>query len=139
VPIRYDIDADLLGLARLLVSVRADLTYPGDTGGKGIDGRTRGPCPISTDSKDADWIPEVARRGWIVISRDQHLPSRPAERAAILEAGGRHLILNSKQALNKWGQLEIVMCRWRSIEPLVELPGPWAYVVSRTVLSKIIL
>ncbi len=72
VPIRYDIDADLLGLARLLVSVRADLTYPGDTGGKGIDGRTRGPCPISTDSKDADWIPEVARRG---VDRDQPRPT----------------------------------------------------------------
>lgn len=41
--IRFYLDADLLGLAKLLVSVRADVTYPGDPGGVGVDGVTRPP------------------------------------------------------------------------------------------------
>jgi uncharacterized protein with PIN domain len=137
VRIRYYIDADLLGLAKVMVMVRADVTYPGDPGGTGVDGRTRSPCSIAADSLDADWIPEVARRGWIVVSRDQHLSSRPAEREAIIVARARHLVLNSRQALNKWAQLEIVVNRWRSIEPLAQLAGPWAYSVSRTTLRRI--
>jgi len=137
VPIRYYVDADLLGLAKVIVMVRADVTYPGDPGGEGIDGKTRAPCSIAPGTHDADWIPEVAGRGWIVVSRDQHLASRPAEREAIVTAGARHPILNSKEALNKWRQLEIVLSRWRSIESLTVLAGPWVYSVSRTLIRKI--
>ena len=31
--VRFYIDADILGLAKVLVQVRADVTYPGDPGG----------------------------------------------------------------------------------------------------------
>jgi hypothetical protein len=31
--VRYYIDADLLGLAKILVQIRTDVTYPGDPGG----------------------------------------------------------------------------------------------------------
>jgi hypothetical protein len=31
--VRYYIDADLLGLAKILVQLRSDVTYPGDPGG----------------------------------------------------------------------------------------------------------
>jgi hypothetical protein len=34
--IRFYVDADLLGLAKILVAVRADVTYPGDPGGKDL-------------------------------------------------------------------------------------------------------
>jgi len=42
--IRYYVDADLLGVAKLLVGLRADLTYAGDPGGIGCDKRRRDPC-----------------------------------------------------------------------------------------------
>jgi hypothetical protein len=32
--VRFYIDADLLGLAKILVQVRSDVTYPGDSGGE---------------------------------------------------------------------------------------------------------
>jgi hypothetical protein len=31
--VRYYIDADILGLARVLAALRPDVTYPGDPGG----------------------------------------------------------------------------------------------------------
>ena len=63
--IRFYIDADLLGVARILADARSDVTYPG---GRGLDGFGRPPCPIQPGDKDVDWIPRVARAGWIVIS-----------------------------------------------------------------------
>jgi hypothetical protein len=35
VTIRYYIDADLLGLGKVLANVRSDVTYPGDPGSDG--------------------------------------------------------------------------------------------------------
>jgi hypothetical protein len=31
--VRFYVDADVLGLAKILVQVRSDVTYPGDPGG----------------------------------------------------------------------------------------------------------
>lgn len=31
---------------------------------------------------DTDWIPEVARRGWVLITKDQHIRRNPLEREA---------------------------------------------------------
>ena len=78
--IRFYIDADLLGVAKILAGVRSDVTYPGDPGGRGPDGFERPPCPVQAGDKDVDWIPQVAQAGWIIISRDRHIQHRPAER-----------------------------------------------------------
>jgi hypothetical protein len=51
VPVRFYIDADLLGVAKVLATVRSDVTYPGDAGGIGPDGRPRSPCPIHPGDK----------------------------------------------------------------------------------------
>jgi hypothetical protein len=95
----------------------------------------RPPCPILPGAKDVDWIPTVAQQGWIVISRDRHIQHRPAEKAAVLAAGARHIRLDPRSALDRWGQLEIVVLQWRRIESqLVPLDGPWVYSASRTSL-----
>ena len=44
--VQYYIDADLLGLAKILVQVRPDVTYPGDPGGLTRNKRLRSPCTI---------------------------------------------------------------------------------------------
>jgi hypothetical protein len=36
--LRFYIDADLLGVAKILATVRSDVTFPGDPGGLGADG-----------------------------------------------------------------------------------------------------
>jgi hypothetical protein len=34
------------------------------------------------DAADADWIPEVGRRGWVLITKDENIRRNPLERAA---------------------------------------------------------
>jgi hypothetical protein len=60
--VRIYVDADLLGLGKILASLRNDVTYPSDPGAL-IHKRQRPACPItSADVLDTDWIPEVAAR-----------------------------------------------------------------------------
>ena len=45
--VRFYVDADVLGLAKVLVQLRPDVTYPGDPGGV-IHKRRRDACPIKS-------------------------------------------------------------------------------------------
>ena len=134
--IRFYVDADLLGTAKLLTAVRPDVTYPGDPGGRGSDGFERAPCPILPGEKDVDWLPRVADAGWVTITRDRHIQHRPAEREVLLAAKARMIRLDARHGLNKWQQLEIIVTQWRRFEELAELPGPWLYMATRTTLRK---
>ena len=126
-PVRFYVDADILGMAKALVQVRSDVTYPGDPGSA-----DRPPCSISPGTKDPIWIPQVAAEGWVIITRDRHLMHRPDELAAIRNNGAKVVRLETRHDLTKWLQLEIVVTQWRKIEDLVGLPGPWIYRASRT-------
>jgi len=54
--VRIYVDADVLGLGKILAGLRNDVTYPGDPGAV-IHKRERAPCPIiSPDVLDTDWI-----------------------------------------------------------------------------------
>jgi hypothetical protein len=133
VPVRFYVDADLLGLAKVLCHARDDwFTYPGDPGGN-----RRPPGPITTaQTPDRVWIPQVAEMGWVAITKDRKIKSRPDERAAVMGSSARHVTLVGKQALGVWLQLEIVMSRWRKIQELTDLPGPWVYSMSLTGTTK---
>jgi PIN like domain len=139
VAIRFYVDADLIGLGKLLVQVRTDVTHAGDPGGIGIDKKERPPSPVQPGALDVDWIPIVAANRWIVITRDRHMRSRPAEERLIREASARHVRIEGspiQRKLRKWDQLGILVGQWRGIERLVDEPGPWIYVASRTRLRK---
>jgi hypothetical protein len=45
--------------------------------------------------------------------------------------------LNQRDAQTKWGQLEVFMTQWRSIEAVISEPGPFIWRVSRTVMTQI--
>lgn len=123
--VSYYVDADVLGLAKILVQVRRDVTYPGDPGGPVKGGRYRPACPIQTPATpDCDWIPETARHGWLIITRDRHIQGHTQERAAVRESGGRMVALSAEDATDTWHQLATLLCRWRSIESLRGVPGP---------------
>ncbi len=71
--VRFYVDADVLGLARILVQVRSDVTYPGDPGGV-LHKRQRPPCSITSPAVlDTEWIPETARQGSLIITRDANI------------------------------------------------------------------
>ena len=135
--VRFYVDADILGLGKLIASLRNDVTYPGDPGAE-IHKRQRPPCPItSPDVLDPDWVPEVARRGWLIVTRDSAIITNRNEIAAVREHRAKMVALNQQDARTKWGQLEVLMTRWRDIENLVTEPGPFIWRASRTAMTPI--
>ena len=129
--VRFFIDADLRGLAKLICHERTDVTYLGDPGAT-IRKRERPPCPIPpTAIKDPEWIPEVAARGWLIITRDEKIQHHVAEINAVRDHGAKMVNLSSADASTVWNQLEVLMIRWREIEALHDEPGPFIRLVSR--------
>jgi hypothetical protein len=136
--VRFYIDADVLGLAKVLVGLRSDVTYPGDPGGRTKSGRLRPSCPITEPrTLDAIWIPETARQGWLVITRDRHIQDHRAEIEAVRKNGARMVVLAADEAVDTWHQLEVLMCQWRNVEALLEQPGPFIYTITRTSLRVV--
>lgn len=137
--VRFYVDADILGLARVLASLRPDTTFPGDPGASNHS-RVRPPCSVtSVSTKDPVWIPIVTSEELIIISRDRHIHSRPGEIAAIRDAGARMVTLSAPDASTTWAQLETVMTNWRRIEALIGLPGPFIYTCTRTSMTALTL
>ena len=135
--VRIYFDADILGLGKLIASLRSDCTYPGDPGAN-IHKRQRPPCSITdTDVDDDLWIPQVTADNLLIITRDSRIQRRPAEVHAVREHGARMVALAGEDAKTTWLQLELFMRQWRRIEALLELSGPFIYRASRTVLSKV--
>lgn len=83
------------------------------------------------------WIPEVAQRGWAIITRDKRIDQRPAELEAVRTFGAKLFALTSTEKLDVWRQLEIVMCTWREIERAAGGNGPFIYRVTRSGLSRV--
>jgi hypothetical protein len=135
--VRFYIDADMLGLAKVLVTLRPDVTYPGDPGGT-LHKRQRPACPIASPATlDHIWIPEVTRQGWLIITRDSRILDHRAEIGAIREHKGRLIALAGAEATNTWNQLEILMCQWHAIERRIDESGPFIYKATRTSLKAV--
>ena len=89
--VRFYLDADILGLAKVLTQLRADVTYPGDPGGV-VRKRLRPACPITTPAtEDSVWIPQVTALGWLIVTRDSKIQSHRAEvgRSGSIESAPR--------------------------------------------------
>jgi hypothetical protein len=102
--VNFYLDADVLGLAKLLALIRPDVTYPGDPGGPVKGGRVRAPCV-----------------------------------QAVRDSGARMVTLVSRQAVDTFHQLEVLMCQWRRIDAIRHHPGPFIYAASRTSFKQIAL
>ena len=136
--VRFYVDADVMALAKVLVPLRSDVTYPGDPGGAGIDKRLRPACPItSARTLDVDWIPVVAQRGWVVITRDRAITRNSREKDLVKAYEARLVILSGAEAGTTFAQLEIVMSQWRRIEACLDESGPVAYSATRTSFNMI--
>lgn len=136
--VRFYFDADVLGLAKVVASIRSDVTYPGDPGGEARK-RVRPPCVITDPAtEDLLWIPRVAREGWSIISRDRRIGAYPAERDAVIAYNAKMFTIASHEKLDLWHQFEILMTRWRDIERLGEEQGPFIFALYRTTLTRLV-
>jgi hypothetical protein len=74
----------------------------------------------------------VAARGWLIVTLDRHIQSRTAELNAVREHGAKMVNLAGAETTGTWAQLEVLLVRWREIEPLIDQPGPFIYIATRT-------
>jgi len=134
--VRYYIDADILGLGKLLVQIRNDVTYPGDPGGV-LHKRGRQPCPIASPPvPDTERIPVATAHHWLIITRDANIAVNRAEIAAVRDNAARMVTLSRRDAISTWNQLEILMTQWRQIESLLDQLGPFIYPATRTSIRE---
>lgn len=135
--VRFYVDADLVGVAKVLVSLRTDVTFPGDPGGV-LHSRDRPPCPVTeVGTRDEVWIPVAAAHGWLIVTRDRHISSRPAELAAVREHGAKMVNLSSDTAGTRWEQLRVLLAHWPELEALQAVTGPFMYRASLTRLVPV--
>ncbi|WP_338890130.1 hypothetical protein [Rhodococcus sovatensis] len=71
--VRIVLDENLIGLAKGLMPLRSDATVFGHPLIESI---------IPTGTLDVDWITEVGQRGWVLVTNDRRLRTRPDEAAA---------------------------------------------------------
>ena len=85
---------------------------------------------------DTEWIPEVARRGWVVLTKDKNIRRRQDERTALLLAKSRVFTLSSGN-MSGAKMAELFTTQLREIEQIatVESP-PFLYIIGRDGLSR---
>lgn len=119
----YFTDENTLGLGKpLRRSGRGDVLYPGHEDLLEV--------PLGT--LDLDWMPVVAQRDLIVLTRDKHIRTRPAELRVYIEHGVRSVWLGAKQDLGPRDQVELFLkheARLRR-EIIKRGDGPWAMAMS---------
>lgn len=50
---------------------------------------------FAIEALDEEWLPEVGRRGWLILTKDDRIGRRPVEREALMQSGARAFILPS--------------------------------------------
>ncbi|MGH8765933.1 MAG: hypothetical protein ACRET8_09465 [Burkholderiales bacterium] len=81
---------------------------------------------------DLDWIPEIGRRGWVLITKDQNIRRNALERAAYKSAAVRGFIVTGKDMKGEeLGEL-LVGCLPRMVRKVSGRDGPLLYTISRT-------
>lgn len=126
----YFADENTLGLGKLLQRRgRDDVVFPGHEELPAI--------PRGTD--DLDWLPIVGERGFIVLSRERRIRSRPAELRAYHEHGVRSVWIGAKQDLGPTQQLDLFLRHESRLQrEIVKLgPGPWALALGPTGLRPL--
>jgi hypothetical protein len=87
---------------------------------------------------DATWLPDVGRRGWIVLTKDKNMRRRPAEQLAIVRNGVRAFSLTSGD-LSGPEMAEAFVRAMPGMRRLVRRhPGPFIASVTRSGLVAVV-
>ena len=107
------------GVAEALKQVRDDVVWLEDV--------------FPHDVRDTVWLREAGQRGWLVISRDKKIRTRPGERRAIIESSVGCFCLTFRQNLTRWEYLKLLAQALDEMERLfASTPRPFLYGVSRS-------
>lgn len=126
---RFFVDENDLALGKLLAEERGDVVYPGH---EDLPEVPRG-------TLDDDWLPIIGQRRLVVITRDQNIRYRPAEKRAWVDHGVRGFMLTGKKSQTTADSKAILDRHWAKIEALIaaEPDGPWMRAVTESGLRSI--
>lgn len=128
----YFTDENTLALDKLLRRAgRDDVLYPGH--------EELPEVPVGTP--DLGWMPVVAARRLIVVTRDRRIRSRQAELRAYGEHGIRSVWIGAKQDLGPRQQVELFLQHAERLQREVTKrgPGPWALAMNLSGIRPISL
>lgn len=78
---------------------------------------------FADDTPDVEWIAEVGKRGWVVLTRDQEIRRRPNELRAVREAG-LHLFALTSGNLSAAETAALCITAWPAIQRAVRIHRP---------------
>ncbi|MCA1709422.1 MAG: hypothetical protein LC808_41540 [Actinobacteria bacterium] len=111
---RFFVDEDLSGFGIALMRLRRDV----------IVGR-RAPAVEVVPKDDPDWIPVVAARGWVVITNDRHIRTRPGEADQARDAGLLCVCLRpTVKDASPWDFMMVLARHWPRVDELAGRKGP---------------
>ncbi|OHU68858.1 hypothetical protein BKG86_02070 [Mycobacteroides chelonae] len=128
--LRFYVDESAAGLGLALAAARKDTIHVGHP--------LIPECPYG--ALDPDWIPAVAGRGLIVISRDKKLRTKPVEIRALWDHGLKVFNIGGKRDLSTWEWLVRVVRHWPRMESIVAErgQGPWIYTLNENSVEEFI-
>ncbi len=112
-------DENLMGLAKGLAQLRNDAAVFGDTTLDRV---------IPCGTLDADWIAEAGDRGWVVITNDRRLRTRPLEAPVAIDHELKVVHLHGAVGSQRpWQQAERLLVHWQKVELQISTTprGPW--------------
>lgn len=83
------------------------------------------------DMPDPEWIPEIGRRDWILITKDQNIRRNPLERGAYEAAKLRGFIVTGKDMDGKELADLLVRCLPGMGRRVADRQGPLLFMISR--------
>jgi hypothetical protein len=85
------------------------------------------------------WMPVVAGMDLVVISRDRHIKTKPAELQAYRDVGLRAFWIAGDKDLGNWENLTRLVKWWPTMERLIKErgAGPWFYALNLTSVKEI--
>ena len=86
---------------------------------------------FTPDAPDSHWIPEVGRRGWVLITKDQHIRRNPLERAAYEGAKLRGFVVTGTDMAGKELAALLVRCLLSMVRRSAGRSGPLLFTISR--------
>lgn len=116
--VRFVIDENLLRMAKGVVRVRRDTAVFSSPPVEEV---------LPSGILDTEWIPVVGARGWVVITSDRRLRTRPSEAELAIAHKLKAVHLHGLGERSSWDQLVRLASRWADIEKQVEREpdGPW--------------
>jgi hypothetical protein len=80
---------------------------------------------FAQDTPDEEWLAEVGRRGWFVITNDKNIRINESERYALISHGVGCFVLGSGSR-NRFEQARILFRAWDRMQSLMKtLPRPF--------------